>query len=144
MILHAPFVITPRLCAGLQIGDGWLSLMSAYQGPVESCLGARTTATLIIDLPGGIEYICDDLSSGCGGFGGYVAIFESFLGFLEAAMESYEFEQRYPGRKGENTDLFPLHVLQWACDNKCDIEGFRYEMYVEGGSDYVNEALIEA
>ena len=143
MILHAPFVITPRLCAGLQIGDGWLSLMSAYQGPVESCLGARTTATLIIDLPGGIEYICDDLYSGCGGFGGYVSIFESFLSFLEAAVESYEFEQR-TGRKGENTDLFPPHVVEWACDNKSDIGVSRSEMYVEGGSDYVNEALIEA
>lgn len=143
MILHLPFIITPRLCAGLQIGDGWLSLMSTYQGPRENALGARTIATLILDLPGGIEYICDDLSSGCGGFGGYVSIFESFFAFLEAAVGSYEFEQR-TGRKGENTDLFPPHVVEWACDNKSDIEGFRCGMYVEEGNDYVNEALIEA
>lgn len=147
LTLHPPFVITPRLAVGLQFdGGACLSLMStAIAKEGETALGRRHVATMVLDLPDGTEYVDDRMQSGCGGFGGVVAVFETFLSFLLAAVESYEFEQRYPGREGENTELFPRHIVEWASENKDDIEGYQMGMYVDpdSGSDMPNEALIE-
>ena len=142
--LHAPFVITPRLAVGLRIGGAWLSLMStAVMKEGATPLGPRQCASMVLDLPDGTEYADDTLQSGCGGFGGVVTIFETYLSFLLAAVESYEFEQRNPGRKGESTELFPAHVLEWAAENKNDIEACRLDLIADLAIGEVDETLVE-
>ena len=61
-----------------------------------------------------------------------VEAFESFLGFLEASVESYRYEQRHLGAKGENTDLFPSYVVEWAAAQTY-LEEARYSICDEEG-----------
>ena len=69
-----------------------------------------------------------------------VEAFENFLGFLESAAESYNYEQWYTGYRGENTDLFPLYVVEWAAAQTyleearcsiCDEEGLTLNHLIE-------------
>lgn len=122
MILHPPFMISARLAPCLDLGCGAkLSLVTTTRGAPEPPFGGRLRYGFVIDFEDGTEYWDDKLQSGCG-FGGVVDGFNGFLSFLLAAVESYEFEQRNPGSIGENTDLFPLHIVQWASENKMAIE----------------------
>lgn len=114
MILHAPLIITPRLMAGLQIGGAFISIGN---GPRNA--EGRTVYGCFIDLPDGTEYEVTDLCSGCGG-GGIQSGLADLLGFLGAAAESYSYRMR-TGRDGENEDLFPPAVVQWAADNADEI-----------------------
>lgn len=139
MKLHQPFINTPRLLPGLRLGSAdsgaWLSLMGT-----EPSYENRDLATLTLDLPDGSTYTDRSLRSGSGGFKGQVEVFESFLSFLLAAVESLEYERR-TGRDGESTDLFPINVRLWAADNESDIDSARIDMCDENGVP--NETLIE-
>jgi hypothetical protein len=73
------------------------------------------------------------------GFGSPVEAFEGFISFLQAAIESYGFEQR-TGIKGENTNLFPRHIVEWAYDHASDIDDALACMLDEDGN--LNLALI--
>jgi len=99
MILHEPFIIGPNLRPALKVGNGTLSLasMSWVEEP-SPVLGKRMAFGFYLDTPD-FEYFDARVQSGCGGCG-LVEAFKTFLCFLEAA--------------GENTDLFPLHVVEWA------------------------------
>lgn len=111
MKLYPPFFIGARLSPALKVGDATLSLVGAHP----SC--DRIAAEFVLDFPDGTSYEDDRMLSGLAGFpGGRVEAFESFLDFLEAAVESYGFEQRNHGRTGENTHLFPRHIVEWAAD----------------------------
>ncbi len=107
MILHDPFIISARLLPALRVGNGTLSLASAAWNDER-----RLEFGFYLDTPD-FEYFDDNLQSGCGGCE-MVEAFGSFLSFLEASVESYRYEQRYLGAKGENTGLFPRHVVEWA------------------------------
>lgn len=133
---HPPFIITSRLCPGLRLGDATLSLTGTDQSSED-----RDRASFVLDFADGTTYAEDYLRGGAGGFQGPVGMFESFLSFLLAAVESLEFEQRHPGMTGQNTDMFPRHVVEWALDNKSDIESAWCDLC----DDEVlpNEALIE-
>jgi hypothetical protein len=72
----------------------------------------RTVYRAFIDLPDGTEHEITDLRSGCGG-GGIQEGMASLLSFLDAAAKSYSYRLR-TGKQGENEDLFPLPVVQWA------------------------------
>lgn len=135
MILHEPFIITGRLHPGLKIGSAFLSLLDTeFKAEGETCLGRRQSATMVLDFTDGAEsYEDSTLQSGCGGFQGVVAIFETYLSFLLAAVEGYEYEQRSPGRKSDNSDLFPTPIVQWAVDNKSEIEYLHCELQDENG-----------
>ena len=74
------------------------------------------------------------------GFWGTVGIFESFLSFMQAAIESADYEER-TGFIGENTDLFPRHVVEWAMDHRYEIEDVMVDIIDEDGLP--NESLIE-
>ncbi len=111
MKLHNPFIITPRLMAGLQIGKAFISM-----GQGERNSEGRTQYGVYIDLPDGSEHEITDLLSGCQG-GDLQSGFASLLSFLGAAAESYNYE----GEDGENVDLFPLPVTKWAAENSDDI-----------------------
>ena len=105
MILHEPFIIGPNLRPALKVGNGTLSLasMSWVEEP-SLVLGKRMAFGFYLDTPD-FEYFDAHVQSGCGGCG-LVEAFETFLCFLEAAVDSYN--------RGENTDLFPSYVVEWA------------------------------
>jgi len=134
MKLHDQFIITSTLSPGIKIGDGILHLTD-----VQVAEEGRDLATFLLVTPE-FEYVGDQLRSGVGGFQSTVGIFVSFLGFMLAAVESAEYEMR-TGLQGENTDLFPKHVVEWALEHKDAIEMAICEITDEDG--YPNESLIE-
>jgi hypothetical protein len=106
MQLKKPFIITPRLLPGLQIGGAFISI--EYDGAASG----RALYRYHIDLPDGTEHSAADLRSGVGG-GSLQSGVESLLSFLGAAAESYDYRLR-TNRKGENEDLFPPAITEWA------------------------------
>lgn len=134
-LLKPPFIITSTLSPGLKIGDSVLHLLDASEVTEDN----RDRATFLLVTPT-FDYEESGLSSGVGGFHNTVEVFEMFLSFLLAAVESAEFEQR-TGLEGENTDLFPKHVVEWAMDHKFDLEGLQLEITDEEG--VAREELIE-
>ena len=134
MKLRPPFIITSTLNPGLKIGDSTLHLTD-----VQVAEEGRDRATFLLVTPE-FEYEDDQLRSGVGGFLGTVGIFESFLGFMQAAVESADYEER-TGRIGENTDLFPRHIVEWAMDHRYEIEDVTAGITNEDGEP--NESLIE-
>ena len=135
MKLYPPFIVTSRLCPGLRLGAATLSLTGIDQSSED-----RDRACFVIDTPDGGSFE-DSVRSGVGGFKGPVETFEAFLSFLMAAAESLEYEQRNPGMTGENTDIFPRHVVEWAADNISEILSVWCDLC--DGDGYANEALIE-
>ena len=134
MRLRNPFIIGSTLSPALKIGDSTLHLTD-----VQVAEEGRDRATFLL-VTSEFEYQDDQLRSGVGGFRGTVCIFESFLGFMQAAIESADYEER-TGLIGENTDLFPRHVVEWAMDHRYEIEDVMADITDEDGEP--NESLIE-
>lgn len=122
MELKDPFLITSRLMAGVKVGEAYISL--GYSQRTDE---GRMNYGCYIDLPDGREFEVTDLNSGVGG-GGIQEGMTSLLSFLSAAADSYGFEQRNPGTKGECTDLFPLPVVEWAYENSDEISSLEHEI----------------
>ena len=120
MKLHPPFIITPRLMAGLKIGDAFVSI--EYGGYKEG----RIAYHYCIDLPGGVEHEATDLHSGRGG-GSLQAGMVDLLCFLGACAESLAYKDR-TGSEGENADLFPRTVGEWARQNSDEIASLQCEI----------------
>lgn len=116
--LNSPFIITPRLCAGVKIGDAFISISDG-----ERNAEGRTQYGVFIDLPDGSEHEINDLRSGCQG-GDLQSGMASLLSFLSAAAESY----RYAGMDGENSSLFPEAVTNWAHQNSDEISMLAIEI----------------
>lgn len=106
MQLHPPLVITPRLLPGLRVGDAFVSVeWSSRPGR-----GGRARC----------RYYIDDLQTGAGG-GRLDECLASLLSFLTACVESRDYADR-TGREGENADLFPENVGQWAQENRSELD----------------------
>lgn len=107
MKLLAPFAISSRLSPALQIGKAWISF----------CAGR-----FIIDLPDGSSHIVRDFRFPAGRIAGETDCdvlqsgFASLLSFLGACAESRAYGTRKNGdpMSGENSDLFPPYVGEWA------------------------------
>ena len=134
MLIKPPFIIGSTLTPALKIGDSVLHLTA-----VQVAEDGRDRATFLLVTPE-FEYEDDKLKSGAMGFWGIVGIFESFLRFMQAAIESADYEER-TGFTGENTDLFPRHVVEWAMDHRYEIEDTMADITDEYGEP--NESLIE-
>lgn len=83
-----------------------------------------------IDLgaAGGADHTNDDLQSGCNGAGADLQSgLATLLSFLGAAAESYAYRQR-TGHPGENEDLFPPHIVAWACQNSDELSTLASEL----------------
>lgn len=80
----------------------------------------RTVYGYEITLPCGYKYHNSDLKSGCQG-GNLKEGMGNLLGFLSAAGESFNYAERkgLDGMEGENSDLFPREITEWASNN-CD------------------------
>ena len=138
MILKPPFVITPRLVPGLEVGGAWLHLLGVAAGRE-----GRHVATMVFDFQNGTEYIDSTMQSGVGGFRGVVVIFDTYLTFLLAAVETYEHNVRNYGRyiTPEPEAGFPRYVVEWAANHKDELECIQCEIQNEDGEAV--ESLIE-
>lgn len=121
MTLKSPFIITPRLLPGVHIGKAFISI--EYDGGTSD---GRIRYRYHIDLPDGSEHTGNDLKSGVGS-GNLQSGMESLLSFLAACGESYGFSKR-TGREGENTDLFPPAVAEWAYQNSDELATLEIEI----------------
>ncbi len=115
MKLHAPFEISARLMPAVRIAGATLSLNLSGRQTSDG----RDVYVCWIDLPDGSEHEITDLRSGCQG-GSVQEGMGALLSFLSAAAESRQYRER-TGRKGENEDLFPAPVVDWAADNSDEI-----------------------
>lgn len=136
MRLHPPFAISARLLPAVKIADGWLSLIETMPGDE-----GRVRASLVLDLPCGFEHYDTGLQSGCGGFRNHVEIFETYLAFLDSAVESHEFNERHPEHRDDDPPSFPAQVIEWAANNHCELECVRCDLCDEDGD--VRPELIE-
>lgn len=133
MTLRDPIIITPRLLPGVKIGNTFISL--ERDGETRD---NRDRFRWSIDLDGK-EYSGNDLKSGCGGCS-MLEAFRSLVSFLSAAVESYSYKQR-TGREGENIDLFPLPVVEWAYQHSSEIESLSLDLdpETEGSEELIDE-----
>ena len=101
MILHSPFAISPRLCPAIQIGKAWLSYDNGQ---------------FVIDLPDGTEHKVTDFHPPRMGRHTLQDSFAALLSFLSACAESRSYGERMKrdAMAGENSDLFPANVGEWA------------------------------
>jgi hypothetical protein len=103
MTLHTPFEIGPRLAPALRIQDSETTAWISYQD-----------GQFVIDLPDGTEHKVTDFRPGHGA--NLVRQFGDILSFLGACAESRKYA-RGRGKSemdGENSDLFPANVGEWA------------------------------
>lgn len=137
MEISAPCIITSRLMAGIKIGNGTISIGYADREGDDN----RIRYQWYIDIDGA-EYSSDDLQSGNpvrGCNNGIQSGLASLLSFLGAAAESYAYDIRRggDGTKGENSELFPLPVVQWAHMNSDEIT--MYSMELDEGDEVIAE-----
>lgn len=105
--LNQPFIITARLLPGVRVGDSYISIKTNGRNRE-----GRTEYVVYFDTPE-FEYTDSTLCSGCQG-GDFEEGMESLLSFLMACVES--------GEDGDNTDLFPAHVREWAEEHVSDLQ----------------------
>ena len=130
MQLTSPVIITSRLRPGVQIGPATISI--EYAG----CRDGRTVYRYFIDLPD-YEYESTDLASGCQG-GDLQEGLASLLSFLGAFAESVSHATFAADRQpGENADLFPVELADWACQYSDEIDLLSIEL--EETADLIEE-----
>ncbi len=115
MELTSPIIITPRLMPGVQIGDAIISI--EYKGVTYD---GRMEYRWYVDI-GILEVSGDDLSSRGGSLQEGL---ESLLAFLGAFAESWQ----YAGENGENSNLFPATLAEWAMLNSDEIGMLQIEL----------------
>jgi len=130
MELRPPLCISPRLLPAVKIGEVFVQLDDITPA------GERERAHIIIDgIPGMDEYTDDSMKSGAGGFSSRSEeedatareIIGGYLSFLDAAAESYAYRMR-TGRTGDNENMFPPAVVEWAHANADEIGMIRMEL----------------
>jgi len=135
MLLKDPCIITSRLLAGVKIGpDSIISIDYSRKGHSERPAASRTCYVFWIDTPD-FSFTDSDIRSGCQG-GNLREGLISLLSFLSAAAESHSCRIQ-TGRIGENEDLFPAHVVEWAHQHSDEISMLGLE--IEETSDCIEE-----
>lgn len=132
MKMYPPFFISARLAPAIKVGDATLSLIDTKRSKPETGFEMwtpRSRATFALDFPDGTSFEDDSMQSGMGGFHSTVEIFETYLSFLDAAAESY----KYDGMEGENSKLFPKHIVEWAAEQG-DLECLRCDLRDASGA----------
>lgn len=126
MRLTSPVIITPRLLPGVQIGRAFISITYSKRAGDET----RTRYQYYVDLPfergDTVAVACDDLQSGCQG-GSLQEGLASLLSFLAACGESVYWSRRN-GNAGENSDLFPTEVGEWAASYSDELSMLAIEL----------------
>ena len=121
-MLKSPVGIMPRLLPGVQVGGAFVSIEYADRAGERG----RVRYRWYVDLSDGREFTDDDLQSGCGG-GSLQGGLESLLSFLGAFAESWRCNG-YDVNDGENADLFPAGMAEWAQQNSDEIGMLQIEL----------------
>ena len=129
--LSPPFAISSRLLPAVQVQGAWISCGISGR----TTRDGRDVYEAWIDLPNGTEQEVTDLRSGCQG-GTVREGMGALLSFLGAAAESYNYRQ-HTGRTGENEDLFPLAIVEWAGEHEEDLSMLALE--IEENPDCIQE-----
>ena len=121
MTLHPPLIITPRLLPGVKVGDGCISW-------------DHSRGVGYVDAPG-IDHAVTDMRPGLSGRTGEPeeqirACLGALCGFLSACAESRNYGERRRGdaMSGENSDLFPADVGEWAQANSSELSMACWEL----------------
>lgn len=130
MKLHPPFKISPFLTPGLQVGDVWITINFAHR------VGESFIPRLRYKYTIGNSKWCheaDDLQSGCNEVVGPASLqrgMATLLSFLTACAESRRYATRRYGdpMNGENSNLFPPHVGEWAEQHSDELAMLEYEL----------------
>lgn len=130
--INAPCIITSRLLPGIRIGDTEISIEYSDRAGDGHCCRYRYYIDLV-----GAEYRADDIQSGCNH--SLQDGLSSLLSFLGAAAESYAYDLRNggDGMGGENSELFPQAIVEWANQYSDDIALAQCEL--EEGEDIIVE-----
>lgn len=133
MKLHHPFTISSRLLPELKIANASIQLEYSKNPGRDG----RTRYVWTIDIDSGKDektFHGNDLQSGGGG-GNLLEGFQSLLPFLGSAGESFAYAERQgkDGMEGENSNLFPREVTEWAAANRDEIAMVSFE--IEGLED---------
>ncbi len=143
MKLSSPFTIGSRLLPCVVVGGAAISL--DHDGITSD---GRDRYRWYIDLADGSEFSENDLKSGVQGCTTQ-EMFGTLLAFLGAAAESYRYFIS-TGRAGENMDLFPPPVVEWAAScadelsiAELEIEENRLEMAIAEKEGREPQPLIE-
>lgn len=125
MKLHSPFLISARLAPAVKIGNAFLSF---------------SNRKFVIDFADGTEHVISGFNfPACRTAGqtdesvlqdGFAAICD----FLSACAESRQYGLRNYGdeMKGENSDLFPSHVGEWAESVSDELSMLSFELQNNG------------
>jgi hypothetical protein len=118
MTLTHPIIITPRLLPGVQIGGAFISVEPTRATDHYG----KTKWQYFIDIDGQ-----ENSGADLAGWGDTQEMLATLLSFLGAAAESYAYRQR-TGRDGENEDLFPAAVVEWAYQNSDELSMLAMEL----------------
>lgn len=129
LTLWDPVRIAPNLKPGVQVGDSWITIERHHVSPDHENRDVYCWTVLRPGLP---DVTGHDLKSGVGG-GPLREGLENLLGFLDAFAESHR-----PGEgPGDNHDLFPIELGEWAYLNQDEIVGRLCE--IENNPDCIQE-----
>ena len=126
MQINSPLEITARLMPGFTIDNGTVSIGYSGRPGTEG----RIRYVYHIDLQANSKtadppftWMDDDLQSGCGG-GSLQEGLASLLSFLETCAEAIHWGGDEPG---ENADLFPEPIAEWAAANSDELSSLAVE-----------------
>ncbi len=120
MQLQSPIQITPRLLPGVEIGGVWISIEWSDRPGDEY----RCRFQYHIDGPAWSHSV-DDLQSGNVRDVTLQSGLESLLSFLGACGESWDSD---PEDRGDQSDLFPTDVAEWASENQDELSDFAFQL----------------
>lgn len=103
--MRSHVAISPRLLPGVRVAGAWISIEPTRRANRDG----KPCWKWYVDLPDGSEHEGADLH----GLGDAGEMLATLIGFLGACGESVAYGRR-TGRKGENADLFPAPVAEWA------------------------------
>lgn len=117
MNVPAPMFISSRLMAAVKLPDG-STIHVSYLGSTYE--GRQHYGWAIDDANGKHLGAGEDLKSGYGAPADYREAMSSLLSFLGAAAESLE--------EGENANLFPRAIVDWARQNNDEIVMMAFDL----------------
>lgn len=122
MELRAPLLISARLMPAVRIGTAWVSIEAMHRDHE-----GRVVYRYAIDTPD-LSHEGNDLHSGCGDnadAAGVRRAMATLLSFLGACAEADD--------RGDNADLFPANVKEWAEANADELALMQYELEPDDG-----------
>lgn len=109
----------------VSIGNGTVSV--EYEGLSPNEYGGYRRRYRYVITANGWQYVGNDIESGVSASVDEPGMLGTLLSFLAACVESRQYRDRN-GYGGENSDLFPDHVAEWAETYSDEISLAAYEL----------------